>query len=601
MINSKQIEDLSVGAVSKSISLTSYLSPFIQSDDKEPSWDGFVYIYTDKSIRKDTLKGRVPVQVKGKVCSDFTKNKIKYSVEVVDLKNYLEDGGVMFYVVYLNNNLDSDKIYYSALTPVRLHGYLKNIGDQKYKTIELKEFPSDKNKIRSVFHNFQDDRKKQSSFTKTGLISFDDLNQMDVQQLNFSLTRFTDNNKENKALEALLDSEEIYLYTKIEGSDALHPLDTIISSISIPGKVSQSITVNGKTYYTSFTRILSKGKTTIKIGESISLIITGEEQPIKFHFRSAKMLRSRILDLEFIIDAIEAKHFYINGKKISFEIPRKELEKFNISKQIENKKFYRDILQLFTILNVDDDINLEILTIADYTNLNILIKAFVKNDLVENLEKGLNIVRLIISNLKFLLFFFENEESSTTYEIRDFFNSEMLLTYEFKNGNTLYVPVFSYLKKDDYLKLSNINYNEILPSYKKLHNSNNILFEIASIDLLQMLLAYDESKPKKNQLLTIAKEIALWILKEDTDNLPREIKRLNYLQIVKRERELNKSEKKELIQMSQNVSSSNDVKVAINLLLKDKDRVGFYLNEMSEKEKEEFEKFPIFIFYELDK
>lgn len=601
MINSKQIEDLSVGAVSKSISLTSYLSPFIQSDDKEPSWDGFVYIYTDKSIRKDTLKGRVPVQVKGKVCSDFTKNKIKYSVEVVDLKNYLEDGGVMFYVVYLNNNLDSDKIYYSALTPVRLHGYLKNIGDQKYKTIELKEFPSDKNKIRSVFHNFQDDRRKQSSFTQTGLISFEDLNQMNVQQLTFSLTDYSYNNKKNKLIEPLLESDEIYLYAKLEGSDALHPIDTIISSISIPEKVNQSITVNDKMFYTSFSRELSKEKTIIKIGESLFIIITGKDQPVKLNFKSAKMLRSRVLDFEFIIDAIKAKHFSINGKKIFFEIPDKELEKFNITKQLESVKLYKNILQLFTILNVDDDINIEELTTNDYNSLDVLIKAFVKKELVNNLKEGMDVERLKISNLRLLLFFIKSKDSTTTYEIRDFFDSKRMFAYEDENGNMLRVPAYSYLNKKDYIEISNINYNAISPSYKELSKLNDRLFEMANNDMLQMLSAYDESKQKKSILLKVAKEIALWILKEDNDNLPKEMRILNYLQIVKRERELNKDERKELIQMSQNKSTSNDMNAAIYLLLENNEFVDFYLNKMSEKEKIEFKKYPIFIFYELDK
>ena len=89
--------------------------------------------------------------------------------------------------------------------------------------------------------------------------------------------------------------------------------------------------------------------------------------------------------------------------------------------------------------------------------------------------------------------------------------------------------------------------------------------------------------------------------KEDNDNLPKEMRILNYLQIVKRERELNKDERKELIQMSQNKSTSNDMNAAIYLLLENNEFVDFYLNKMSEKEKIEFKKYPIFIFYELDK
>lgn len=42
------IEKLATSAVVESISMTDVLSPFINDGDKEPSWDGNIYIYEDK-------------------------------------------------------------------------------------------------------------------------------------------------------------------------------------------------------------------------------------------------------------------------------------------------------------------------------------------------------------------------------------------------------------------------------------------------------------------------------------------------------------------------------------------------------------------------
>lgn len=42
------IELFSVNAVKNSIAMSDFLSPFIADNDKEPSWDGFVYIYGEK-------------------------------------------------------------------------------------------------------------------------------------------------------------------------------------------------------------------------------------------------------------------------------------------------------------------------------------------------------------------------------------------------------------------------------------------------------------------------------------------------------------------------------------------------------------------------
>lgn len=57
----KAIETLSVNAVRDSIVVSDFLDQFIADNDKEPTWDGFVYIYSDKSKRK--LKKKRPSTV----------------------------------------------------------------------------------------------------------------------------------------------------------------------------------------------------------------------------------------------------------------------------------------------------------------------------------------------------------------------------------------------------------------------------------------------------------------------------------------------------------------------------------------------------------
>lgn len=42
--------------------------------------------------RKDIIRGRVPVQVKGRIIKHFSGDRAKFSVEVADLKKYRNDG-----------------------------------------------------------------------------------------------------------------------------------------------------------------------------------------------------------------------------------------------------------------------------------------------------------------------------------------------------------------------------------------------------------------------------------------------------------------------------------------------------------------------------
>lgn len=117
-MDAKTIETLAVNAVRDSIVLSNYLDQFIPDNDKEPSWDGAVYIYSNKSRRKDSLIGRMPVQVKGKETIKHPP-EITHRVQITDLENYLNDGGMIFFVVYISNNGLIRTIYYTPLTPIK--------------------------------------------------------------------------------------------------------------------------------------------------------------------------------------------------------------------------------------------------------------------------------------------------------------------------------------------------------------------------------------------------------------------------------------------------------------------------------------------------
>ena len=66
------IEKLATSAVESSIEKTDRLSSFINSGDKEPCWDGNIYIHEEKNHTKKNIK-KVATQVKGKKLS-----RIKY-------------------------------------------------------------------------------------------------------------------------------------------------------------------------------------------------------------------------------------------------------------------------------------------------------------------------------------------------------------------------------------------------------------------------------------------------------------------------------------------------------------------------------------------
>lgn len=98
------IESLATGAVEKAIAQTDYLTPYIDSKDKEPVWDGGIYAYHHASQyhSNDDLAGRVPIQVKGHITANPDKEEVSFPIKIDDLRNYLVEGGTIFFVVYFD-------------------------------------------------------------------------------------------------------------------------------------------------------------------------------------------------------------------------------------------------------------------------------------------------------------------------------------------------------------------------------------------------------------------------------------------------------------------------------------------------------------------
>lgn len=239
MLDSKTIETFSVNAVKDSIVMSEFLEQFIAENDKEPSWDGFVYIYNNRDKKKSDLKGRMPVQIKGKLCDDHTQIQISYSMQVADLRNYLWDNGCILFVVYIGNNGLTRKIYYVELTPVKLRKLLKEVGQHERKTVHLKEFPADNDKKATIFFNCLQNCQKQASFKEGNLFSLNELEEQGILEnivIPFAGVGITDP-------QMALIKNEIYIYAKIKGSSVLQPVDMIPENIHTQEKMDALITI----------------------------------------------------------------------------------------------------------------------------------------------------------------------------------------------------------------------------------------------------------------------------------------------------------------------------------------------------------------------
>ena len=582
--------EFSVSPYGSIIVLSDFLTPYIAEGDKEPSWDGFVYIYTSKSKKKSDLKGRVAVQVKGKEVSDLSAKDITFPISVVDMNNYLYDGGVVYYVVYVNET--SSKIYYITLTPVKLRKFLSEAIGKKTLNVTLTEFPSDNHKKATIMLNFFLDSKKQASFATSGMLSLEDLkNHKDVQQFSFSVSGYGLSEKDGQR--AFLENE-IYIYADMKGCMIPQPIDTIPENLRISVDVPCLVTIEGKTYYNGYTQIRTLDSRTIKIGDSLTITYNEKDRSAKFSYSPTPFLRKRARDLEFIINTFVMKSFQVG--KIDFTIrPTSESEQqFNIEKQTELLCYLKKIIMVLDTLNIDQDINLEKLTEEELWKFRKLVVAFADKQPVPKLGKDLPaICYMSIQELKLMLTLEKCEGINTTYRIYDFFRSDVAVSYD----NDKVTSQYSALDKEGYLSVSNIDYDAILPSYQSKLAENPRIFEIANNDMLTMLVAYDEGGQKNTKLLQVVKTFSEWISSEDTVVLPEEVKLLNSLQIIRRERELTIAETRQLLMIAEDSTMREDVLTGAYLLLDNQIAAELHFERMEPDIQEAFKRYPIYRFW----
>ncbi len=591
VLDKKAIETISVNAVRNSIVTSPFLDQFIADNDKEPSWDGNVYIYEDTSKKKNKLKGRLPVQVKGKVCADFSADEISYSMEVSDLRNYLYDGGVVLFVVYMNTSGTATQIYYSELTPLKLRFVLNDAKTQKTKTVRLIKFPDDGNKKATIFLNCLQNCQKQASFTDAKLYSLEELEKTGLlESLTIPLAGAGVFDPKR-----LLMTSEAYLYANIKGSSIPQPLEILPRGIVTKEEVSNDVVIEDHVYYTKYSVIRSAESTTVQFGDSFRMTVEENKRACKMNYKNSTKLRTLATDLHFLLDYIEKGYFQVGKTKFPFDEGGANFNDFDVDKEKGRLLFVQRSVKVLDMLGCKEDLDVTKLTGEDIRNLERLAVALIDKKPVLGLKPDLPPVLLMaISNLKFALLLVKGE-SKGEYSIFDFFKSELSIAYEGADGEMIPTSQYAILHADDLLKIQNIQAELFLPSFQKVEEDDKYIR--ANLFLLELLKAYDISGDKRQDLLKSADEFSKWLYEAPEQYLDYNIKCLNRYQVLKRERELNIEEVAELWSIAEDNSVTDECKLGAYLLLDQQVPAKRHFEKLTEAAQNEFKTYPIFRYY----
>lgn len=584
------IEILAVNAVKNSVAVCDLLGPFINDSEKEPSWDGHVYIYKDKHKKKDGVR-RIPVQVKGTEKDDLSKTEISFSVTTADLNNYLNDGGVVFFVVYIGHDGQTHQIYYAGLTPIKIRILLEEAKGRASESIKLNRFPLDNNKKEMIVINCWEDCQRQTSFARASLYSLEELEQKGaLESITMSVTTVGSVDPQ-----AALLTNEVYLYANIKGGVIPQPIEAIPQRLVMQQERDARIMVGERLFYTKV-RVVRDGKATKTFfGESFSITAQIENRAVKFNYKSTHNLRALAVDLSFILALIDNGSFTYNGASFPFDTENTDFANFPRETMRERLDYANKIVKLLDQFGCEKDIDLELLQAKDWRNIDFLIKGIIDNEPVTGLKKGLPpVLTLEVGNLRFVVCLFKNGDESDAYRISDFFTTELLCVYEDNEGEKLAISQFYNLRAKDFLEADNIRYDVLLPSFQKPERNKDTMTR-ANYLLLELLIAYDINP--KPEMLTTAEAFSDWLKTASEEELPYSIRALNDLQIKKRQRKLTNEEKKELYRLIETPGVGEETIVGVYLLLEQQTAAEIHFEKLPVAIQDEFKKYPIYHFW----
>lgn len=567
---------------------------YINEGDREPSWDGNIYLYSNKNGKKTGLK-KIPVQVKG-VEADSHPDRITFRMDLDDMDNYLRHGGIILFVVYISRNEKKKTIYYDNLLPMKIRILKSRYTGKKKIPVECKRFPDDPDKMISVCMSFHAEMQKQSSFALAELKTLDQLEKEGILEgLTFSVVGY---GKQTEDIQGLLFEETPYLYALIKGSAIPQPLEIIPMGLHVEEDVNCTVSAGGKVFYTSARRIRCAERVEFCIGKSFKIIgeNIGEDKRFSFNYTPAKSLKDALIDTEFMIAFVENSGLQLNNSDLQVEAAQEKWAS-ELPQLRAKLEYCRKVKAVLDTFGLDLEINIQETTDIDVRNTERFYQGIVEGNVVKNLKKDIPLVATIdYYNQKFIIAFVKVDDAGA-YHLYDFNSAPIWFAY---NDGEEHHPTSRYdiIKPDDYLNLVNVNLERLVESYQEL-SEHECIYGYANMTLLNLLLAYDKSQDKRTDLLQCAYNLAHWLIDLDLPDgvLSMPIRKINSWQVLKRMGKLTDEDLKEVFQIADDSSQDEVIRTGAYLILENQIAAEAHFERIAKDLKCLLRGFPIFRYW----
>lgn len=578
-MNSVKVELLSVGHLRLLIDMHSSMHQFISYNDKEPSWDGFIYTYKEPSPKVEDIDYRVPVQVKGKNDEKLLKKQtVQYPVEYKHLRNYFKDGGVFYFVVVISDDGEKFSVFYNALTPIKLQSLLRDKAEKRpdqTKNITLLRLKKNDNKeLYRLLCQFAHDSKEQG----VGELIRNSINFEDMERL--SAIRSVSYTKDNRETLSQINQGEICLFGRLSDEDIWRPFSFDLQKrleLHSGVEIDKEVGIGREVFYKSFTVESNGKKEKLRLSENLAIDV-----------EAGKLAFNAIADLECTENDVNFINAMANGKAILMEgQPLVNYADFSLENGLEERllNFEKSMRALRTIQFMPKK-RIDAFDEENWRALERLI--YICSDKMQ-ITKESDWYMWWWDGKVVPILLLQQENNAIGRVCNILATKEMEIKIE-REGIHYRVPRFVHLKNDIWEKLYDIE-EEVLMDDLEACDFNKETESLLAMSFLEILTAYDTVGYEKYYNLAVCMADKLLSISPECDDW-----RLNQLQLAKRKRELTEEELRELEEIEYR-SENHLILCAVNVLLDNKRKAENIFRQMEPEEQEVFQSYPIYKLY----
>lgn len=585
--SSFQIEKLSVDGLSRFLAKSKRMAPYIKENDRMPIWDGEIILYSKDGHKAEDVIGKISCQVKGKYRKD-APSSIKYNVKKYELENYLRDGGLIFFVVYLNE--ESETYYYAKLEPVRIRKYLKDVAGKASASISLERLPSDLSAVEHDFRQFLRDCQYQAGAVFRPVVQMEDIAR---SRKKFRLVGESPNG--DSPFLAVTKGYH-YLYTCDENGNIEEPIGDGEFKIELMQEVADSIDFGDITIPAKVMMRLKDGTASLEVGSFFHYelpAIGSSEAMMTVSLNDSVGVRERYLAYRLMLQFHKHSSFKVGTVERScaeFILPEKDLATIQSELPLTEK-----VISLLDFLHVKEDFDIYALSEHDRKQLSVVFDAIMKHRALALSEDQRKPCTRSLQIGPLLLLLVQTEEDGQFY-VYDFFTADTVEICSKMSDDGVQHSRYSSLSTEDFVSVSNLDSSRILDSYRSLPLVNSEVEDAVNYDVLKMISASDSPKCKHPELLDVALTVMEWLIGLE-DGHQKDVYQINRLQILKRKRILSNEEKEQIIAMSEREHSNDELKLCCALLLDDQMKASYHYKKLSPEMREFYKTLPIFKYW----